>query len=60
MSITNEKMVEEMMWIAFTEDMATELVELAGRYMSHDSLSRHDAYHKAFFELGLTIEEQRI
>ena len=60
MSVSNEKMVEEMMWIAFTEDKATELVELAGRYMSHDGISRHEAYHKAFFELGLTIKEQYI
>jgi len=57
MSVSNEELVEEMMWIAFTEDMSTELVELAGRYMSHEGMSRCDAYHKAFYELELTLKE---
>ena len=57
MSVSNEELVEEMMWVAFTEDMSTELVELAGKYMSHEGMSRCDAYHKAFYELELTLKE---
>lgn len=53
MSVTNEQFIEELMWLAFEQDQAVELAELAGSLILKEGVSRHDAYEKAFHELGL-------
>lgn len=57
--MTNEELVEEIMWIAFENDVATELIEKAGDYMSKDKLDRVAAYEKAFHELELNYSEEQ-
>ncbi len=51
--MSNEKLVEEIMWIAFENDVATELIEKAGGYMSKERMDRTSAYERAFHELEL-------
>jgi hypothetical protein len=55
MSVQNEELLEELMWIAYEKDMGIELVELAGKYIMTEKLHRLDAYEKAFNELGLEL-----
>lgn len=49
--MTDEELVEEIMWIAFEKDFEFELIELATRYMTKDKLSRLESYKKALNEL---------
>lgn len=53
MSVTNEEFIEELMWLAFEQDQAVELAEMAGSLILKENLSRYAAYEKAFYELGL-------
>lgn len=57
MSITNEEIIEEIMWIAYEGNKAIELVELASNYMMREGLQRMDAYEKAFRELDLKLPD---
>ncbi len=57
MSIQNEEILEELMWIAYENDKAIELVELAGSFIMKDGFSRIQAYERAFNELGLVIPD---
>jgi len=53
MGFTNESFIEELMWVAFEQNRAIELAELAGSYILKERLSRYKAYERAFYELGL-------
>lgn len=57
MSITNEEIIEEIMWVAYESDKAIELVELASGYIMREGLQRMDAYERAFRELDLKLPD---
>jgi hypothetical protein len=52
--MSNEDLIEELLWIAYQKDLGIQLAELAGSKQKKDGLDRYDAYEKAFYELGLT------
>lgn len=53
MSVSNEEIIEEIMWIAFEQDKAVELVEIASSYLLKEKTDRVTAYENAFRDLKL-------
>ena len=51
--MSNEKIIEELLWIAYQHNLGIQLAELAGDYIKKNSMPRMEAYEKAFHELGL-------
>ena len=55
--MSNEDIVEELMWSAYEQGKGIELAELAADKVRYQQLNRHEAYEQAFRELGLTLNK---
>jgi hypothetical protein len=53
--MTDEDLIDEMLWIAFKEGVGIELAEAAGHYIQSEKLTRKQAYDKAFQKLDLKL-----
>jgi hypothetical protein len=51
MSVTNDELIEELLWKAYKKGFGIELLETAKLYMDRDGLRKSFAYQKAFAEL---------
>lgn len=51
--MSNEEIVEELLWKAFELGLGTQLAELAGSILLKEKITRIEAYEKAYRELGL-------
>lgn len=56
--MSNEDLVEELMWTAYEQNKGIELAELAADKIKYERLSRVEAYEKAFTELGLKHKDE--
>lgn len=54
--MSNEKIIEELLWNAYKEGLGIQLAELAGVKMKQESVTRLEAYEKAYIELGLELK----
>lgn len=55
--MTNEEIIEELLWVAYQKGLGVQLAELAGTKIRESGLSRMDAYEEAYRELGLQHQE---
>ena len=53
-----DKLIDEMLWIAFQNGVGIELAEAAGSYIRTHKVSRLEAYEKAFNDLNLQLHEK--
>ena len=52
--MSNEKLIEEMLWIAYKNNLGITLAETAGEKIKNNSdKSRVQIYEESFLELGL-------
>lgn len=51
--MTNEELIEELLWAAYEKGLGIQLAELAGLKLQQGELDRMVAYSKAYEELGL-------
>lgn len=55
--MSNEDLIEEMLWNAYKQGKGILLAEMAGMLMLKEKLSRMKAYEKAYTSLDLEIKE---
>jgi len=53
MGLQNEQLVEELLWEAYLQNKAEDLMLLANSYMKNSNFTRVEAFEKASIELGL-------
>jgi hypothetical protein len=51
MSVTNDELIEELLWKAYEKGFGIELLEAAKVYMDRDGIRKSFAYQKAYIEL---------
>ncbi len=51
MSVTNDELIEELLWKAYQKGFGSELLDAAKLYMDRDGLRKSFAYQKAYTEL---------
>jgi hypothetical protein len=51
--MTDEEIIEELLWIAYEKGLGIQLAELAGSKMKNGNLDKMVAYDEAYQELGL-------
>lgn len=53
--MTNEEIIEELLWMAYQKGLGVQLAELAGTKIKESKVDRVSAYDEAYRELGLEI-----
>jgi hypothetical protein len=52
--MSNEELIEELLWTAYQKGMGVQLAERAGELLKNSKIDRIVAYEKAYNELGLS------
>lgn len=55
--MSNDDLIEEMLWTAYKQGKGILLAEMAGMFMLKEKLSRIKAYEKAYHNLELDIKQ---
>jgi hypothetical protein len=54
--MSNEALIEQMLWIAYENDLGIQLAELAGESLKRDpNKARVQVYEECFYQLGLKL-----
>jgi hypothetical protein len=49
--MTNDELIEELLWEAHEKGLGTNMIQLAGKYINEDNMRKSFAYQKAYDEL---------
>jgi len=49
--MTNDELIEELLWEAHKKGLGTDMIQLAGKYINENNMRKSFAYQKAYDEL---------
>ena len=52
--MTNDELIEELLWEAHSKGMGKEMISLASKYITEDKIRKSFAYQKAYDELQIS------